>query len=90
MTSNHRHVMRVLLALLCAGALGLTAAVLWVMYNHPFAVLIFGRPRLTPRRRKVLLRILRPFETLVARAFNLSPAISPPKSRAVRGRAMHW
>jgi hypothetical protein len=84
MTSNHRHVMRVLLALLCAGVLGLTAAVLWVIYNHPFTVLIFGCPRLTSRRRKALLRILQPLETLVARAFDFSPAISPPKSRAVR------
>src|SRR5579864_3173024 len=68
MTADHRHVVPALLALLCAGVLGLIAAVLWVLCAHPFTILVFGRPRLTARQRKALLRIPRAFEALVARA----------------------
>jgi len=84
MIANHRHVLRALLALMCAGALGLIAAVLWAFYNHPFTILVFGRPRFSAPRRKLLLRILRAFETLVARAFDMSPAASVPKSKVAR------
>jgi hypothetical protein len=35
MTADHRHVVRALLALLCAGVLGLIAAVLWVPVHNP-------------------------------------------------------
>ena len=49
-------------------------------YGIPFTILIFGLPRLSAPLRRMLLRLLRDFETLFARAFDESPAASLPKS----------
>ena len=84
MTADNPRVPRVLLALLCAGLIGLLAAFLWVFYAHPFTILFFGLPRWTAQRRKTLRRLLRDFEILVARAFDKYPAASPPKSKIGR------
>lgn len=84
MTADDPRVLRVLLALLSAGLLGLIAAVLWVFYAHPFAILVFGLPRSSAPVRRTLRRLLRGFETLVVRAFDMSPAASPPKNRVGR------
>jgi hypothetical protein len=82
MTSADRRASRVLLSLLCAGLTGLVVVTLWAFYAHPLTILVFGLPRFSAPLRKSLRRILRAFETLVVRAFDMSPAASPSKSRA--------
>jgi hypothetical protein len=79
MTSADRRASRVLLSLLCAGLAGLVVVILWAVYAHQFAILVFGLPRLSAPLRKSLRRILRAFETLVVRAFDMSLAASRPK-----------
>jgi UDP-N-acetylmuramyl pentapeptide phosphotransferase/UDP-N-acetylglucosamine-1-phosphate transferase len=84
MSPDDPRLLRLLLFMLCAGLLGLLAAALWVLYAHPFTILIFGPLRLSASLRRLLRRLLRSFETLVARAFDKSPAASLPESKVGR------
>jgi hypothetical protein len=67
MNPDDPRLLRLLLFMLCVGLLGLLAAALWVLYAHPFAILILGPLRLSAPLRKTLRKFLRSFETLVAR-----------------------
>jgi hypothetical protein len=70
MSPDDPRLLRLSLFVLCAGLLGLLAAALWVLYAHPFTILILGPLRLSAPLRKTLRRLLRAFETLVTRAFD--------------------
>lgn len=83
MISADRRVSRALLSLLCTGVIGLVIGILWVFYALPFTILILAPLRLSAPLRKSLLRILRAFETLLVRAFDMNPVVSPLKSRVV-------